>query len=510
MNREELQIIHEYHLRYDGKSGEFNILGALPMDVSSLRVSIHITALEKRKQRFKIDLFDYTQIQKHTTYLSEQEEFNFSDLEQDFLHLTELLEKHREQILISDFHTEELTVKKGLSLPKEKEVVNFLKKENLLEQLSTKLGNIGIVGEEQNRLLLFILGTSYKTEYPMHGVMQSQSGAGKSHLINTVADCFPKEDVISLSRISSKSLYHFKRETLNKKLILIQDFDGLDDEARYAFRELQSYGFLTSSITSKDAMGNPKAIIHTVEGSFASFGASTKPIYTDNASRSVLLKVDESVEQTKRILLNSNRNQEIIIQNKQNLRNIVRVLKPAEVHNPFSEHISISPRIPMARRLNNQLKQFINQITFIHQYQRAKDDKGRLITTQEDVSKGIELFFDALWIKVDDLEPSTRFFFEKLKKYIDENNKKEFTQREVRTELHVSRSSLSRYIQSLTRLEYIQIQSGTSNKGYTYSISHIDDIELEKQKLKTDIMTRLSHGIPNAHGTLESPQTLVS
>ena len=161
-NHSNLEVCHSHHLKYEGEEGIYHILGSLPMDISSLRISLHIQRPEQRKQRLKIDLYDYAQIQQHCIHLSEQEDFDFSKLESDLLSLTELLEKHREAIFKADYNQDQPKTKKHLSLEKEKEVVALLNQPDLLEIIKTKLTSIGIAGEVDNRLLLFILGTSYK------------------------------------------------------------------------------------------------------------------------------------------------------------------------------------------------------------------------------------------------------------------------------------------------------------------------------------------------------------
>ena len=112
------------------------------------------------------------------------------------------------------------------------------------------------------------------------------------------------------------------------------------------------------------------------------------------------------------------------------------------------------------------------------------DEQGRLITTKQDVEFGIKLFMECLWLKVDELPVATRNFFEELKTYItEENGEKEFTQREIRSKVPVSRSALHRHITTLIKMEYIQVVSGTANKGYRYMISYFDNEQKLKQQL---------------------------
>jgi len=176
------------------------------------------------------------------------------------------------------------------------------------------------------------------------------------------------------------------------------------------------------------------------------------------------------------------------------LKNMIRMLKPHTVINPFSKSLVLPHHIPMARRLNTQLKQFIEQITFLHQYQRMTDEQGRLITTQEDVEFGIHLFMECLWLKVDELSPSTRAFYEQLKSHWNEHTGVEplsLTQREIRHQFGISKTGLQRHIKSLLELEYLAIVSGTMNKGYRYALQYIDNTKELKDELMKGLCKRV-------------------
>ncbi len=500
--KQTLNIVHEHKMTYDGNSGLFSIMGRLPMDLSSLKVSVHLIAPPKKKQRLKLDLYDYNQIQKHCLSLSEKEDFNPVELEKDLIALTDLLEAHREAIFDQEYSSQIKKVYK-ISITKEKEAIALLSQKNLLNNLGRMLGESGIVGEVKNRLLLFIVAISYKTKYPLHALVNSSSGSGKSHLINAIADCLPAEEVISFSRVTSKSFYHYRKGELENKLVLIQDFDGLDEEALYALRELQSLGSLSSSITYKDKFGNLTSKTQTVEAHFSSMGATTKRIYTDNESRSILLKVDESIEQTARIIAFQNEVNQGLIDTaeikkaKLELSNLVRMLKDVKIVNPYAGRINLPLEAKMLRRLNKQFQDFVCLIAFIHQYQRKSDSEGRVIATKEDVKSAIDLFFDSIWLKVDELEGSLRGFYEDLKTYLLERDKqkdrtnKSFTQREIRQGLNLSKSHCHRQLKQLLAYEYITIVKGSLNKGYQYKISWWDSFEQSRDQIKSNLLSQL-------------------
>lgn len=498
-----LEILNDYKISYKGTTGTFFVIGNLPMDLGNLRISLQIQEKEtQRKHRLKIDLFDFVNVQTQCTELSEKQGFEYHSLQADIIQLTDLLEQYRESLFeaelnpITDLYSEkELTPQAG------EKAIEFLSKASLFESIDVLLEQSGIVGEEDNRLLLFILASSYKMPYLMHGLIQGSSGEGKSHLINGIAQCVPQEDVMNMTRITSKSLYHYKDKELTNKLILIQDFDGLEEEAQFAFREMQSAKMLSSSTVVKDVFGNTRGKIKLVSAHFASLTATTKAeVYYDNMSRSVVLGVDESQAQTLRIINLQNKknaglsNDEKEEEAKQLLRNSIRVLKSYYVVNPYADKLMLPLEAKMLRRLNSQFQNFVSQITILHQYQRKTDDKGRLIASKEDVRKAVEIFFSSIVIKVDELDKSTRQFFENLKGFVKsqpEGSTYRFTTREVRQELNISKTSAFKYIQLLQELEYIQAIDGNVNRGFRYIISYWDNMEKIKAKIKEDLNKQL-------------------
>lgn len=493
-----LHIHHTHKITADTDLATYSVLGQLTLDLASLRVTLHVLFKgNPKKYRVKLDLYDTEKVLSWVSDLSEKAEVDHSRLELEIFQLIDLLEAHREEQFNELFNSKPKKIK-TLTATEENEAIAFLKRPHLLKQLNEKLAHTGIIGEEQNRLLLFIIATTYKMEHTLHGIIQSSSGSGKSHLINTIASLVPKEDVLSFSRVTSKAFYYYKSEDLTNKLILIQDLDGLNDEALYGLRELQSSGELTSSITMKDKLGRTQAKLNVVEGKFASLSATTKQVYLDNYSRSIILQVDESLEQTKRITDYQNRLLSGKIDKKAQqkainlLTNCIRMLKPYEVFNKYLDTVNLPIESCMLRRLNFQFQVFVNQLVIIHQFQRKTDKQGRLIATKEDVKLAIHLFFDSIYMKVDELDAGLRNFFEELKNHTDKKHiEHPFTQREVRHYFNLNKTKVKRYVKELVELEYLQIVSGTTARGYHYGIQYVDDFLKQKETLKSQLLSSL-------------------
>lgn len=501
--QEGLHIINEYKISFEGGAGTYLVIGRLSMEMQQMKVSLQIVDRHtQRKHRLKIDLFEFAHVQFQCKELSEKQNLDYNTLETDLIRLTDLLEVYREELFEAEINpiAEQYSAKE-LTPKASENAVAFLSKPNLLNNIDALLEQSGIIGEEDNRLMLFVIASTYKMPNLLHSLIQGTSGEGKSHLLNSIAQCMPQEDVMNTTRITKKSLYHYQDKELTNKLILIQDFDGLDDEAQFAFREMQSAKFLTSSTVSKDQFGNVRGKMKQVNCHFASLTATTKAeVYYDNMSRSVVIGVDESQEQTLRIVQQQNKKIAGLIdfekeqQAKELLRNAIRVLKSYTVINPFADKIMLPLEAKMLRRLNSQFQNFVSQITILHQYQRKTDSKGRLIATKEDIQKAVDIFFSAIMIKVDELDGSTRQFFEKMKKYVKKQPKgttHRFTAREIRQEVNISKSTNFKYFNSLLELEYIQAVEGSPNRGFKYLIVHWDNIEKTRAKIRSDLHRQL-------------------
>jgi DNA primase len=419
----------------------------------------------------------------------DNEDINSLIMGHDYEIITHLIES---RITINPFSSTENTTEIN-----EKEVVKsdinepttFLKQTNLLARLNTIIGKSGIVGEENSRLLLFLIIISYINKSPIHAIIQGSSGSGKTLIISRIADLMPQEDVLRFTRITESSLYNWGEFDLFRKIIIIEDLDGLKEEALYALRELISNQFLSSSVSIKDKKGNNKSARKEVKGQFSSLAATTKgETYEDNMSRSFLIAVDESKEQTKRIIAYQNQKSAGEIDPKERekavafIQSLVRNLKYYEVINPFATKLQLPEKVHKIRRLNEMYQAVIKQVTFLNQYQRQQTSERKLITTIEDIEQATEILFESIVLKVDELDGSLRQFFERLKKFVKDDNQ-EFILREIRQELHMSKTQIFRFMQTLLELEYIKQIGGYSNKGIKYKISYWDNY----QKLRTEI-----------------------
>lgn len=419
----------------------------------------------------------------------------------------ELLEKRNFLFSSEEKPIEKIKVTEVEPKSEPKNSKEFLEQKNLLQELNKLIEKSGIIGEENSRMLLFLIIISYLNKNPLHALVQGSSGSGKTHIISRIADLMPQEDVLRFTRITESSLYNWGEFDLFQKIIIIEDLDGLKEDALYALREFISNQVLRSSVTIKDKKGNNKSSHKIVKGQFSSLSATTKgETYEDNMSRSFLLAVDESKAQTQRIIEYQNkRNAGEVSSDEQQkainfVQKLVRNLKYYEVINPYATKLNLPEKVHKIRRLNEMYQAVIKQVTFLNQYQRKLTKDNQLITEIEDIEQATEVLFESIVLKVDELDGSLRQFFERLKKYV-KNDKEEFLQREIRQEFNLSKTQLQRYINTLLELEYIKQTGGFANKGIKYKISFWDN----HQKLRAEIKDFLQNQINELKITQSAP-----
>jgi predicted transcriptional regulator len=488
---------------YTTKHLELHILGGIKTNkLESLRITLSIQKLKQENiLRHTLDLYNDNQVEKFVRKVAERLEIGTSVVRRTLQEVTKELENYR-FLLIEQYEQANKPYYKELSATEEREAIKFLKRKDLLLKTNEFIGKSGVIGEQTNRLLMYLIFTSRKTNNPLHCISLGSSGVGKTHLQSKVAELIPEEDKIEMTVLSANAFYYFNRTELQHKLILIEDLDGAES-VLYPLRELQSKKRITKTVVHKDARGNTKTIHLTVEGPVSVAGCTTQEsIYEDNSNRNFLLYIDESSEQDIRImnyqrLISAGKiNEDQEYKSREILKDVQRVLKPIKVINPFAEHLELPQSVFKPRRTNSHYLQFIEAITFYKQYQREQhvnEESGEVFieTTIEDIQEANELIQEVLLRKSDLLNGACRSFFEMLKAYLKANNQNTFTNAEIRRTLRINPSNQKRYMLQLQLAELVQRAKGDKRKGYVYEVMNYEDYETTNKQIETLLNTTL-------------------
>ncbi len=496
-----LNTANPNNLIYQGMHAVYYVKGFSSLkNLDSLKVTL-VVEQEHKKSRGKVELYEDTAVQKYCRTASQKLGIKEELLDLDISLLTDELESYRASFESLENISSSSVKNFQITAEARKKSKAFLSSGNLFTRLNKMIGKTGIVGEENTRLLLLIVASSYKCKDPLHALIQGSSGSGKTRLLRKVMEMIPDDKSHVWTRISDKSLYHAKAKYKHTS-IGVEDWDGLSEEVQYVVREIQSGKRLTSTITVKDAKGGMDNKEILAEGPISTLMCTTRgAVYEDNMSRCLLVAVDESGEQTERILEYQYKKDRGELDEKSEeeatnfIQNLVYVLEAKGVVNPFAGKIELPKRVHKIRRLNQLFQCFVKQITWWHQLQREQDKQGRLITTKEDIQLGINLLFETIVLKVDELDGSLRQFFEELKGYVEGQEEKEkycFGRREIRQALNLSKTQQHRYMQQLLDLEYIKQVGGAVNRGFKYQISYWDDNKALRKEIQNYMSSQLN------------------
>jgi DNA primase len=492
---------------YENQTLKIEVLGSIDLkDLASLRVTIVVTNKNKNNypSRQNINLYNDDQTEKTIRKIAEKTELGTTILNKALHELIQQLEHYRSTTSQNKPQAKARHQTRNTTQNQETTALEHLKKNNIDQIIKEKLQQTGIIGEEKNALFLFLILLSHKMKRTLHAMVQGTSGSGKSHLIAKVADTMYNQNKIKrFTRVTDKSFYNYGEYDLQNTAIILEDYDGLSQEAEMAWRELQSNNKLSSSVSQKNEQtGEIFTGEKYVFGPIASLVATTKfRIYEDNESRVFTIAIDESEVQTERVLdymskkaskeITSEQEHEIQIE----LQNIVYMLQAHQVQNPY--RLELPKNVKHRRRLTQMLHDFIEQVTILFQYQREKLNQETLIATVQDLEIAVDLMFNSIVIKADELDGILRQFYENLKEFVQKKGKNyEFTQREIRQEFRISKTQGQRYFNELEELEYINKSNLGKRNSYQYLISYWDNIEKIRQEIRTHLQTQIDQYKP--------------
>jgi len=262
----------------------------------------------------------------------------------------------------------------------EKQALTLLKDSDLLTRVQEDLTKMGVVDEDRVKVLTYLIATSRKMEKGLAGTIKAGSSAGKNHLVRAVTTLMPENEVKEFTQLSSKALNYMGKDGIRNRLVVCTEIAGRE-AAEYTVRTLISEPFITCAIPTREREGGPfKTTEFRVDGPIAYLDTTTSfRINPENATRIFELYLNETEEQTKKILIQQAREagpeafkirqeREQIKQLHRNVQTLLR--KDLDVIIPYSNLIEFPPDTIRARRDFPKLLNLIKVVAYFHQYQR--------------------------------------------------------------------------------------------------------------------------------------------
>lgn len=493
--------------RISYREGEllFTIWGGLEREnIHRLKINLLVqTEGTSRYYQDDVNLYSNGQLQRYIKGATEELEISTTLLKTVIRRLQVQLEEYR----LSEIERERKTLQPKsyrMSQEEERRASEFLTSSDLVKNTMKAIEKTGLVGEEQNGLLLFFLYLSRLFDEPLHAIIYGKSGSGKTYLQTRISECLPQESLRTITSLTENTLYYSEKDFWKHKVLLIEDLEGVY-QAFLPLREFMSKQSITKLTTDKDIKGNNVQRVLVVEGPVCVSGATTNTqIYEDNANRSFLLHVDESPQHADQVMHYQRRQQAgLINEAEQNawrelLRNAQRLLRPVKVINPYAIELDIPQCVFKKLRTNMHYLRLIEIITFYHQRQRTwKKNKNGIHfieSSLQDIEWANYLIKDSLLRKSDELSGQVRQFFEGLKELAGNNiNTRSLYAKHIREHFRMHPMKANRYLRELEQRGYLQMIGGNRKTGYEYEISAWD--EYDKLKSGIDILDEILKGL---------------
>lgn len=170
-----------------------------------------------------------------------------------------------------------------------------------LYKLGEKVGEMGVVGEKHNTLILALAAIGRTQPTNASVIVKGSTSSGKSTLVKSVAQLFPPDCIIERASLSPKALAH-GQGSLAGKIFLLREYRGGKD-ALLLLRLLQSEGQIEHEFTTirgaerstetARRIGTPVVLTTTTEAK----------VFEDDETRFLSVWVDETPDQSLAIMV---------------------------------------------------------------------------------------------------------------------------------------------------------------------------------------------------------------
>ena len=458
------------------------ILGGLNFEkLDKLKVALKIEVLDDSEPpiRHQLDLYNNPQVIKLAITIASRFNMDINEIVAVISELTEQLELYRlEEIMQQTMlpQTQPLTVRERSA------AISNLKLPNLMAETSQNLQKMGITGEENNSLALFLIMTSRKCEEPLSVICYSKNSLDKNNILDKIAGCIPEEDKKEYALISGESLYSYSPEEIKGKVFIVADVEA-DHPNLVHLWDLQSKKHLSKTVSQKGINGKLVNVAQIFDGPISIISHSVKEkIDANNTALSIPVYLDSSKEQEMRKMEHEkNLRAGLVDQSKemeaqQKLRNMQMVLQPIKVINRYAPLIELPKELLKPGRTLPLVLSFIEAVTFYHQYQREQKimpetSEIYIETSPKDIQLALFLLKGTLLRKSDELGESLRNFYEQLKSIVVKNKLVSFKAADIRRYMKISPRTLQYNLKELTIYGYLDNIGGKQRTGYVYEIT---------------------------------------
>ncbi len=473
------EIFYEFEDRY------YRVRRLDPFRLDSLRVNLKAT----HQGLWHLDTFDLYAERQRRNFISMAKKLIRLDqgfLYQDLLRITDDLEDRQARLILEKKpQFEEMS-----SLEKE-EAMKFLKADDIITEILKDFKDLGIAGEEINILAGYLALLSRKLKDPISVILYGSKGSGKEALRDALLDVVTENDVEQFTKLSPQVLFYRDELSLKNRVLVIDDEHSLRD-LEPVLLGLQQKG-LSYSVTHKiPESGKLKSHDYKVKGPMSIMAtASDMKTMKSIMNYFLVLKVDESKEQTERILLKQlhDKTLEGILRGKRieiikrKHRNAQKLLKNYVVANPYAKDLKYGAESLDARSLQPKYLSLIDTVCLLRQFhkepRRIEDSQDEYIEVDLiDIEIANKLMGELMKSR-SPLSQQAQKALRDLEQYVAEKAaahkiSKEgvsFIKSELQALAHLSAYRVRAVLDEFLEAGYLEVLSGSQGKTIEYRLS---------------------------------------
>lgn len=276
-----------------------------------------------------------------------------------------------------------------------KKIQRNLKNPKLLLHIIDDVQNgEGVTGEEDTIIAITIVANTRLVKNASaeskNLLISDETGIGKDYTTDKILKVVvPENKRFHVTKMTKEAFtyWHANEETWdwNDKVIHIEDIP-------YSILNSSTFKVMASGGSHAVVVKDQKTIEIPINGKPVIIPTSHHTNLNDeNLRRFPCIRLDESTNQTRKIIKEVSTRWTGKKEREPNvlLRKAMEILKPYEVVIPFAEIIDeFFPDYIHMRTHYNRFLAYVASSTALHQYQRDKDEKGRLIATPDDYMLG--------------------------------------------------------------------------------------------------------------------------
>ena len=489
MIEDRLYLITQFNLR---RLHDFNMTIKLQSSDKFCIAEVNLTKARSREE--------FVRQAKDLLFISED------IIRDDLMTIMEAIEKlQRETIRKIDEERESNKKVFTMTESEENKAIELLTTKDIFnDDLLKDMERLGYVGDELGKMILYLAGTSRILNKPISVLSVANSSAGKSFAQDMILSLFPDDEVFIHTRITPKSLSHYKLYELMNKIFCIDELVGIEEEGAALVRSFMSRGKLSSAYPVIDRLtGKIETVYKEVIGPAAFFTSTTHEEAIDDETRNrfLILPVDESAEQTLRVmksLIYQNTREGIITgREKEFIQRKYKVIQKAlrklsvVIPDDLSKYITFNnERISFKRKFNYYLS-MIYSIALHRQFQKKiytdKDKSGKeynfIYVTKNDIISANDIITKLFGKTLGELNPVNEKCLRDIENYCKKHSEGTdlkytdvlFTRKDIRDMHGWEHRPLRRAFEQLHEMEYIVRSFGKDRARFYYKLNIDND-----------------------------------